>query len=338
MTEKARMLSAQLLGRYHIGALTVALLMLVSAPMCMAASAADTTAAEAEITPIALPAPFTAIEAPELPDALPEGAQPAALLTVTITADGKSKTVYCTKGLVADAIKAASITLGEHDKVSPGLADALVQDAEITVQRGTVKTHSVTVAIPFETQTKNDPTLQNGSTRISQNGVEGSQKQTFADYYLDGEKVESELLSEKTLRKPTTQIQLLGTKPVQLKSGLTPISELALPKDVQLDANGLPKKYKKIVNGTAKAYASGTLTASGRKAMPGYIAVDPKQFPYGTKLYIVSSDGRYVYGYCIAADTGGFVKTNGCTVDLRMNSNSECYAWGHRAVTIYVLD
>lgn len=42
--------------------------------------------------------------------------------------------------------------------------------------------------------------------------------------------------------------------------------------------------------------------------MPGHIAVNPKQFPYGTELYIVSLDGKFVYGYCMAADTGGFAR------------------------------
>lgn len=98
-----------------------------------------------------------------------------------------------------------------------------------------------------------------------------------------------------------------------------------------------PKNYKRIVDGTATAYYGGTGTASGRKPMPGHIAVNPKQFPYGTELYIVSLDGKFVYGYCIAADTGGFAKRNSCTVDLYMNTYEECCAWGYRGVRIYVL-
>ncbi len=72
--------------------------------------------------------------------------------------------------------------------------------------------------------------------------------------------------------------------------------------------------------------------------MPGRVAVDPDQIPYGTKLYIVSSDGRYVYGYAVAADTGGFVwNGSGTTVDLYMNTYSECMSFGRRTVEIYVL-
>ncbi|NLP49092.1 MAG: hypothetical protein GX345_09195, partial [Clostridiales bacterium] len=79
--------------------------------------------------------------------------------------------------------------------------------------------------------------------------------------------------------------------------------------------------------------------ASGRPAMQGHVAVNPKQFPYGTRLYIVSHDGKYLYGYCIAADTGGFVKwANGPTVDLFFNTNEACRQFGVRNVRIYVLD
>ena len=71
--------------------------------------------------------------------------------------------------------------------------------------------------------------------------------------------------------------------------------------------------------------------------MPGHIAVDPKQFPYGTEMWIVSTDGKYVYGYAIAADTGGFVQQKTFTVDLYMHSYEEACRWGARQVRIYVL-
>ena len=71
--------------------------------------------------------------------------------------------------------------------------------------------------------------------------------------------------------------------------------------------------------------------------MPGHIAVDPEEYPYGTELYIVSADGSYVYGYCIAADTGGFVEMGNTDVDLYLNNEDMCYNWGNRDIIIYVL-
>ena len=54
--------------------------------------------------------------------------------------------------------------------------------------------------------------------------------------------------------------------------------------------------------------------------------------------WIVSLDGNYVYGYCRAEDTGGFIYWNdGRNVDLYMHSEADCDNWGVRGVRIYVL-
>ena len=111
-----------------------------------------------------------------------------------------------------------------------------------------------------------------------------------------------------------------------------------MPSDLKLDKNGIPVDYAYCVSAKATAYTGDPATASGRKPMPGHIAVDPKEYPYGTELYIVSADGKYVYGYCVAADTGGFVKMGNTDVDLYMDNEDMCYDWGNRNIKIYVLN
>ena len=120
-------------------------------------------------------------------------------------------------------------------------------------------------------------------------------------------------------------------------NGAAPISELDVPENVALDENGIPAEYKYCTEGKATAYTGDPATASGRTPMPGHIAVDPKEYPYGTELYIVSADGNYVYGYCVAADTGGFVNTSNIDVDLYMDNEQMCDDWGRRDIVIYVL-
>lgn len=68
-------------------------------------------------------------------------------------------------------------------------------------------------------------------------------------------------------------------------------------------------------------------TASGMKPQVGVIAVDPKVIPLGTKLYVEG------YGNAIAGDTGGAIK--GKRLDLFMNTNEECYAWGRKKVKVW---
>ncbi|MDR1628857.1 MAG: 3D domain-containing protein [Oscillospiraceae bacterium] len=116
------------------------------------------------------------------------------------------------------------------------------------------------------------------------------------------------------------------------------ISRKAIPASLTFNKNGVPLNYSRVIEGKASAYYQGTRTATGTKPMPGTVAVNPKQIPYGSKLWIVSSDGRYTYGYAVAEDTGGFTKwSNGPVVDLYMSTKSECYNFGVRNVKIYVL-
>ena len=116
------------------------------------------------------------------------------------------------------------------------------------------------------------------------------------------------------------------------------MSELALPASLKFDENGAPKDYYYYIDGVATAYSGGGMTSTGTYVYQGCVAVDPRKIPYGTEMWIVSLDGLYVYGYCRAEDTGGFIYMNrGVDVDLYMHSEDECNEWGVRGVRIYVL-
>ena len=119
----------------------------------------------------------------------------------------------------------------------------------------------------------------------------------------------------------------------------TPISQLQPPESLTFDENGVPENYLYCIEGKSTAYYGGYMTATGSPTRPGVVAVDPREIPYGTEMWIVSEDGRYVYGYAIAADTGGFTwNGSGTLADLYFNSEYECIQFGRRAITIYVLD
>ena len=85
-------------------------------------------------------------------------------------------------------------------------------------------------------------------------------------------------------------------------------------------------------------YNSGAITGhtySGTLARVGAIAVDPTVIPLGTKMYVVSNDGQYVYGYCVAEDIGGGIKGN--KIDLYFDTYAECWDFGVRMCTVYIL-
>lgn len=260
---------------------------------------------------------------------------------VSVTADGATQNILIGEGTVADALTQAGITMDSDDEVSPTSETALSDNMAITVYRVEYSERTVTETIHFTKKTVKSASMFSGESKVTQKGADGSKTVTYRDKIVDGKVASSDAISETVLEEATPQITTVGTKQritiAKLKNGGTPISELTAPKDLKI-VNGAPTQYSKIITGKAAAYTAspGSKTASGRTVKPGYIAVNPKQIPYGTELWIVSTDG-IVYGYAIAADTGGFVKKGKFTVDLFMNTTSECYQWGSRDVVIYVL-
>ena len=262
---------------------------------------------------------------------------------VSLTADGATTELKTGDGTVSDAVAKAGVTLGENDEVSPSLETELYDGIQITVYRVEYVERTAQEAIKYTTQTVKSDELYLGNSRVTQKGVNGSKTVVYSDKIVDGQLASSSVVSEAVTKEAVPQIKKVGTKEkpavtvAALKNGGTPISELTPPSSLTLE-NGVPTSYKRVVTGKAAAYSAsaGAKTASGRTVKPGYIAVDPNQFPYGTELYIVSTDG-IVYGYCIAADTGGFVKKGKFTVDLFMNTTAQCRQWGARDVIIYVL-
>ena len=116
------------------------------------------------------------------------------------------------------------------------------------------------------------------------------------------------------------------------------ISQMVPPANLTFDENGVPENYLYCIEGKATAYYGGYMTATGSAVRPGVVAVDPREIPYGTEMWIVSADGRFTYGFARAEDTGGFIYwPKGATVDLYMNTYSDCCVWGWRGVKIYVL-
>ena len=74
---------------------------------------------------------------------------------------------------------------------------------------------------------------------------------------------------------------------------------------------------------------------SGTVVKVGSVAVDPSVIPLGTRMYIVSNDGEYVYGISTAEDIGAGV--DGARVDLYMDTTEEAIQFGWRDCIVYIL-
>lgn len=264
---------------------------------------------------------------------------------ITINVDNEIKNVKTTAKTVGDLLAEQNIVLDEDDEVVPTADTELSNELTIDVLRVEYVTREAEESVPFTSTTKKSSSMLKGTKKITTVGVNGTKTVVYKDRVVNGVVESTEKESETITKQPVTQVTTIGTL-VKTTSKLgnskiekngNPISEIALPSKYTIGKDNIPTEYKYTITGKAAAYCvPGGKTATGKKVMPGRIAVNPKQIPYGTEMWIVSNDG-VVYGYAIAEDTGGFAKKNKFVVDLYMNSKSQCYQWGARNVTIYVL-
>lgn len=265
---------------------------------------------------------------------------------ILINVDGEQKSVKTKVRTVGELLEEQGIVLDENDEVVPTADTVLSNDLVVDILRVEFVTREESESIPFTSEKVNSSAFQKGVQKTTQKGVNGKKIVTYMDKVVNGAVESTEVVGETVTKEPVKEIIKVGTlvKESSTKLGNNkiekngkPISEIQLPSQYTIGDNNVPTAYKYTIEGRASAYCiPGGITSTGKLAQPGYIAVNPNQIPYGTEMWIVSNDG-VVYGYAIAADTGGFIKRGYYTCDLYMNSTEQCLQWGDRGVTIYVL-
>ncbi len=270
---------------------------------------------------------------------------PPKAFDVRINVDGKTVEVKCS-GTVSDALDTADIKVYDDDLINIGLNEPLNGGTNIVINRVDIIEEVEVKTIEYATKYREDDEQTVGYTETVVDGEEGEIETTLRHVYVDGELVSSAVIDEE-VTEPVDEVVVVGTKEeepepepvIDIPDEPVPAAQTAYSSDITLDENGVPVEYTQILTGSSCAYTApaGALTSTGRTAAVGLVAVNPDIIPYGTELYITSSDGSRVYGYAIAADTGGAVMRGSIIVDLFMNSESDCYDWGRRDVNIYVL-
>ncbi len=271
-----------------------------------------------------------------------------ALLTVQqafpvfITIGQETVSVRMCEGTVADALQKAGITLGQHDICNKKADDVLTEESYIDIVKVDYVTTSYEETIPYTTKVNYSTTMKKGTEKVT-GGINGVRTVTVKKRMENGVVVDREVVSTNVTKAAVAKTKVIGLRdtaiPVKSSAMKNTISSLSVPKTLKLNEKGIPTSYKKVMTFEATAYtdSSGNRCSTGVKPQTGYIAVNPNIIPYGTKMFIVSKDGRYVYGYAIAADTGGFAKKNPYNVDLFFDTEKECRNFGRRDVMIYFL-
>lgn len=254
------------------------------------------------------------------------------LFPVMMTVDGKTTACNVEIGTtVGELLYEHDITYDGNDLLTPASEKPLERGDKIVLQRVDYEEYTVEKPIPYKTVRKNSPLISIGSTRRIQEGSDGVLMQTYVQRTVDGMKEDVQLLGERVEQQPVPETILIGSP--------APVSPFDF--DLEVDENGKPLHYSRLLRdqvATGYSARSGAKTASGRYAITGHVAVDPRVIPYGSRLYITSSDGRFVYGCAIAADTGTGLLAGVVDVDLFYDTYEESAMNGRKIVDIYVLD
>lgn len=272
---------------------------------------------------------------------------------------------------VAGVLEQLSISTEGDLRISQNLDSETYDGMVIDVVYLTYETVEYVRTAPFETAYCTDSTLAPGEEKILTPGQNGSIQCTARITRENGTEVSRTVTQERVLHAPVNAVVARGidrSSKEQEGAGRTYSSEHTTEEPVSREepstttrepeptaapeapesaptgntfttASGEVVSYSRKLSVDATAYScegyTGT-TATGTTARYGAIAVDPSVIPYGTRMYIVSDDGSYIYGYATAEDCGGAIQ--GYMIDLYFDTLAECYAFGRRSCTVYILD
>lgn len=259
--------------------------------------------------------------------------------------EAKIKSVH-TK--VRDILEDLEIELSEKDVVTPGLDTELEPNDTIEIVRLEEVYEVLEESIPFEEVTNKNKNLEEGKTKVAQEGKDGIKEITIKKLFVNGELTSEEKVKETIAKEPVPKIIEKGTKK---KEPVVVASRGGLTNKRRENTNNNNGKFnaKSSFIAVATAYdlsyaSCGKYpgdkgygkTALGTNARHGVVSVDPRVIPLGTRLYIESLDGTPDYGFAVAEDTGAAIK--GHRVDLFFGNSDAARRFGRRKVRVHILN
>ena len=276
--------------------------------------------------------------------------------TVQVVYGGNTRSVSTYGETVEAMLSRLGIQVSEGDLLSEALTTMTYDGMVLTINRTVTVEESYTVLIPYQTEYCYDATLAEGEQVVLTAGAEGSILRTDKVHYVDGKETSRICVSETIVSQPVTELIAIGTgvelpeypeeeipeeKPNQPTLEAPPVSNMPIiGENTIITPEGDVLTFTHAEQFVATAYHNSDpgctiWTAIGTLCRVGAIAVDPKVIPYGTRMYIVTNDGKYIYGIAVAEDCGSAIKGN--RVDLYFDSVPECDEFGIRDCTIYFL-
>ena len=218
-----------------------------------------------------------------------------------------------------------------EDYTVPALDETIAKNSKIEVYDVKDIVETKKEAIPHENIVRKNKNLDIGTENVIEKGENGLKEIHISKRYVNGELTEEKVVEEKVINEPVANVIEKG---VRDRVVVTSRGNADYKKVLTMSASAYDLSFASCGKNPEDKYYG--ITASGTKARPGAVAVDPNVIPLGTKLYIESLDGRPDYGFATAEDTGGAIKGN--RIDLFFHSKSDVSRFGRRKVKVYILN
>lgn len=258
--------------------------------------------------------------------------------TITVIYGGETIEVNTYAQTVDNLLSLLDIEVNSNTRLSVDPDTITYDGMTITVTRIVRVTENYTSVIPYETTYHYDDTLPAGTEKVLIAGSEGQMLCSASVVYEEGREVSRTVLSQTVVEQPVNQVIVIGTGE-EVSDAVTE-GQLIIGDGYIITPEGEYLTYTSSTVMQATAYTHTDAgcdywTATGTYVHIGTVAVDPRVIPYGTRMYIVSNDGKCIYGISTAEDCGGDIKNQ--RVDLYYPTYEECIQFGRRDVTIYFL-
>lgn len=196
---------------------------------------------------------------------------------------------------------------------------AAAASAQIPLRDVTLETRIETIPLATQVEYQLTRTMPRGRMKQVSTGQPGKLVKTIATIKQNGKVIGERKVSERKIDAKPTMIYM-GS------AGFTPSRSVGR----------LTRKETRTMEATAYTpdagrgkYATG-ITATGRRAKFGIVAVDPRVVPLHTLVFVEG------YGFAVAADTGGAIKGN--KIDVCVMTRSEAMNWGRRKVKVHIFN
>jgi uncharacterized protein YabE (DUF348 family) len=255
-------------------------------------------------------------------------------MPVTVEADGRKQVLHVTRGTIRDMLEKADVKLREKDLINYPLTQPVRPYDHIKVTRMDEEVLVEKEAIPYQVVTKKNNQMDEGVSKVVQEGRQGELERRVLVTYQDGVEIDRRLVSEQVVKEPVDRVVEKGTvKRIKTSRG----DYVRYSKSKKMTATAYTAGYEST--GKRPGDKNYGITSSGKKAKPYHTIAAPRNIPIGTKVYIPElvkfwvKRGVSISGIFTVEDRGGAVKGN--IIDIYMENTSQTKSWGRRSVTVY---